>query len=203
MIKPTLVALTLFAAGSVAYAEDEVTPPTPTPAPTPTAPSAGGAPFGKGTYGISVGIAGFGTPSYVLDFVDFLNDKAAIDILGGIKFDKTPGVTDPVTGMTTGGGSVFGFALGAGYRMYTHKGTTVHTYIQPFGLLAATDVSKFGDTFGLELGGNFGAEAFLNDWFSFRGQIGAALTFNSTPKKTLQTIGFETVTGLYANVYWK
>lgn len=201
MIKSSLVALTLFATGSVAFADDEVAPtPTPTPTPAPMAPTAGG-PFGKGTLGISVGVAGAGTPQYVLDFVYFLSDKAALDILGGITLNHAAAVT--VAGMTTPSSTVFGFAAGLGYRMYTHKGSTIHTYIQPYGLVAATDAGHIADTFGLQLGGNFGAEAFINDWLSFRGQVGAALAFNSTAGSTFSNIGFQTQTGLFANVYWK
>lgn len=203
MTKPALLALAgLLAASTVARAEDEVgtpTPPTPT-APTPMAPSSGG-PFQKGAMGISTGIAGGFGANYILDFAYFLNDKAALDILGGLQLVKTPNTsTDPNVDNSA---TAFGFSLGLGYRLYTHKGQTIHTYLQPYGLLSSADVGHFGDTFALAIGGNFGAEAFVNEWLSFRGQVGAALNASSLPGKTFSTIGVGTTTGAFVNVYWK
>jgi hypothetical protein len=201
MLKNSLLAFTaLCATATVASAEDEVTP-TPTPAPTPMAPSGGG-PFTKSTLGLSVSVPGI-SPGYLMDIVYFLSDKAAIDILGGIVFTHAPGV--PATATTPAGSATnaFGFSIGAGYRMYTHKGQVIHTYIQPYGLLSSIDVGNAGDNFALQVGANFGAEAFVNDWLSFRGQVGAAIGANSTAGNTLATIALATTTGLFANVYWK
>jgi hypothetical protein len=203
MMKPALLALAglLAASSSVAFAEDEVTPtPTPTPAATPMTPSSGG-PFQKGAMGISTGIAGGFGASYIVDFAYFLSDKAAVDIFGGLQLVHTPDTS--VAPAASNAVTAFGFAAGIGYRMYTHKGQTIHTYIQPFGLLQSTDVGHAADTFAIAVGANFGAEAFVNDWLSFRGQIGAALNASSIPSKTLQVIGVGTTTGAFVNVYWK
>ena len=202
MLKNSLLAFTaLCAAATVASAEDEVTPPTPTPAPTPMAPTGGG-PFTKGTLGFSVAVPG-AAPGYLADVVYFLSDKAALDLLAGVVFTHAPGTPATATMPAGDATNALGFSLGAGYRMYTHKGATIHTYIQPYGLLSTLDVGNAKDNFALQVGGNFGAEAFVNDWLSFRGQVGAAIGFNSTPGNTLATIGFATTTGLFADVYWK
>lgn len=187
-----------------AHAEDgelgEITP-TAEPTPTPTGPSdmgAGGGPFKKGSLGFSVAVPG-ATPPYVLDIAYFLGEKAAIDIFLGLNFAKTPGVTDPITMMTTGGGSVFGFAVGGGYRMYKKVSDKIYTYIQPYLLLNAPTTEEIGDALQITLGGNFGGEAFLTDWFSFRGQVGAAFQIAQAG----DVINAATTTGLFANVYWK
>ncbi|HEX4449469.1 MAG TPA: hypothetical protein VH143_01310, partial [Kofleriaceae bacterium] len=168
-MKPIFLGLVgVLAISTVASAEDEV-PTTTAPVPVaPVAPTASGGPFQKGAMGISTGLEGGFGPNYIIDFAYFLSDKAALDILGGIQFSKTPNTA--VAPAPDNSASEFGFALGLGYRLYTHKGQTIHTYLQPFGLIQSTDVSNIGDNFALDIGVNFGAEAFVNDWLSFRGQ---------------------------------
>ncbi|MCX5746623.1 MAG: hypothetical protein NT062_29450 [Proteobacteria bacterium] len=174
------------------------TPTTPT-GPTVTEPSdMAGGPFKKGTLGVSVAVPG-AAPSFVADLVYFVDKKSAVDLLLGFSLSKTPDVTDPVSMVTTAGSTSFGFGVGAGYRIYKKINDRLHTYVQPFALFSAASVDKIGDNLVITAGGNFGAEAFVTDWFSFRGQLGAAVQF----AQKFEVINLATTTGLYANVYWK
>lgn len=200
-MKTILFASSILALATSVAGAEEIEMGTPTPTPTPTGPTdMSGGPFNKGTLGVSVGVTNsVALPSSTIDFVYFLDKKAAIDILAGIALEKTPGVTDPNTMMTVGGGTVFGFSVGVGYRIYKKINDHLHTYVQPYGLLSSADSSKIGDNLVIIAGANFGGEAFLTDWFSFRGQIGGAVAFG----QKFEAISLASTTGLFANVYWK
>lgn len=213
MLKHTMLALTLLAVTTgVAAAQGTdiggtVGGPTTTPEVTPppattTAPS--GDAFAKGTLGISVpffsvqNLTGLATvePVPTIDLVYFLSDKAALDLIAGINLHKeqtTNGAVPPMTVDTT----IFGFAIGAGYRMYTTKGA-LHTFIEPSLVLDWPD-SSASSTLALRLGGVFGVERMIADWVSFSGTIGGGLSFANSFKD----IQLATQAGLAVNLYWK
>jgi hypothetical protein len=199
MIKKTLLGVTLLAATGVASAQDTATAPVALPGDT-------GGIYQKGTLGFSLPITllsnitsivgGVAEPVPTVDVVYFLSPKAAVDLIVGINVHHYEMVTNaipPATETTT----VFGFALGLGYRLYTHKGK-LHSYLEPSGVLDWADTSNSA-AFGLRLGAAFGAERELADWMSLSGSIGAGLDLQNKFKD----IQLTPTANLAANFYWK
>ena len=184
---------------TVAHAQtpDPGTPGAPAPMPAP-----GGADeaFQKGTLGFSLPFASIssaagGAGLTTVDVVYFLNDKAALDLIGGIllhHFDKLNAAVPPTTETTT----QFGFALGGGYRMYSSK-NNLRSFIEPQLVLSWPDVSNT-DLFTINAGASFGLERNLTPWLSISGALGGFLNFTNSFKD----IQLSTSGSLAANLYW-
>jgi hypothetical protein len=212
MLKNSILAITLLALTSgIAAAQGTdlggTVPAPTTPAPTttaPAAPSSDGA-FQKGTLGIQVPFLTVGSllsavtsaePVPTIDFIYFLSDKAALDLIAGINLHKEE-VTSNAVPPTTTDTTIFGFAVGAGYRMYSRKGGT-SAFIEPSLVLDWPDSSESA-SLQLRLAGNFGLERMIVDWFSISGTIGGGLNFANSFKD----IQLATQASLAANFYWK
>lgn len=212
MLKNSMLAITLLAVTSgIAAAQGTdiggTVPAPTTPAPATTTPAPSGDAFQKGTLGIQVPFLTFDAlassvtalnaePVPTIDFIYFLSDKAALDLIAGINLHKeeiTTNGTPPTTQDTT----IFGFAVGAGYRMYSNKGGT-KAFIEPSLVLDWPDSSESA-TLQLRLAGNFGLERMLTDWLSLSGTIGGGLNFANSFKD----IQLATQASLAANFYWK
>jgi hypothetical protein len=200
MFKKTLLVIALCSATASAQGTE-----TPAPAPAPV-PMPGGDAFQKGTLGITfalnlsaeLGPTTLGEPVPTIGIMYFLSDKAALRLTAGLNIHKEQVVnnaTPPMSMDTT----VVGFALGAGYRMYKPvKAGRVHPYLEPEVNLAMPDTSQSSSLlFGV--GGQFGVEAQLADWFTLSGGIGADLDFQNSFKD----IRFATAGRFAANLYWK
>jgi hypothetical protein len=178
MFKISLLALLLSTAVAHAQAPDAG-------APAAAAPAAvmGDDPFQKGTIGLSFpftllsNVAGsveglaVAEPIPTVNVLYFMSDKAAVDLIGGINLHDEQTV-DATTMMTTST-TVFGFSLGAGYRMYKHDGK-MHSFVEPSVALFMGDTSR-SQTFGLRGGFQYGLERLLTDWMSLSGAIGGAI----------------------------
>ena len=166
----------------------------------------GGGPWQKGTLGISLPITLISNLSSVVSLTAehvptinglyFLDEKTAIDVTAGIlvhKFRYYDNSMPPVAHDTTN----FGFAVGAGYRMYKHS-EKIHTYLEPDVVLAWANTS---DTSALDLSGLFvfGLEAMFTDWSSFSGSVGGGVTANGK----FNDIKVATQANLAVNLYWK
>jgi len=201
-----LVFLLLAATPAVSHAQTPDTTPPATPPTTPEPPMAAGGAFQKGTLGFELPIAtdeglvlldtGSADQLTVVDILYFLNDKTALDLIAGINLHYEQVVSMSVP-PTTASQTVFGFELGLGYRLYTHKGI-VHSYIEPTVKLGMTD-SSVSESFFLNGGLQLGAERFLNDWLSLSGAFGAAVNFTDSFKD----IRLGPTATLAANFYWK
>lgn len=200
MFKKTLLVIAL---GSATAAAQGTEAPAPAPAPMP---ATGGDAFQKGTLGITfalnlsaeLGSTTLGESVPTIGIMYFLSEKAALRLTAGINVHKEQIVnnaTPPMSSDTT----VVGFALGAGYRMYKPvKVGRVHPYLEPEVNLAWPDTSQTSALlFGI--GGQFGVEAQLADWFTLSGGIGADLDFQNSFKD----IRFATAGRFAANLYWK
>jgi hypothetical protein len=200
MFKKTLLVIALCSATAAAQGTEA---PAPAPAPMPTT---GGDAFQKGTLGITfalnlsaeLGSTTLGESVPTIGIMYFLSEKAALRLTAGINVHKEQVVnnaTPPMSSDTT----VVGFALGAGYRMYKPvKVGRVHPYLEPEVNLAWPDTSQSAALlFGI--GGQFGVEAQLADWFTLSGGIGADLDFQNSFKD----IRFATAGRFAANLYWK
>ncbi len=191
MFRNSLLVMTIAALPTVAYADDPVAAPAP-------AGGVSGNAFQHGTLGLSLAVPGT-TPGFQLNGTYFSDEKTAFDIFGGFDLSHKPGTVDPTTMMMGDSSTTFALSLGFGYRMYKPVVDRVKTYLEPFAIFSSVDVGSIGDNIAIEAGANFGVECFLADWFSFRGQIGAAILFANKFKN----IDFGTIQGLFANVYWK
>ena len=211
MLKNSIVAITLLAltSGIAAAQGTDVggTVPAPTtPAPTTTTAAPSGDVFSKGTLGIQVPFLTVGSllsaataatePVPEIDFIYFLSDKAALDLIAGINLHKEE-ITSNAVPPTTADTTIFGFAVGAGYRMYSRKGG-LSAFIEPSLVLAWPDSSQSA-ALQLRLAGNFGLERMLTDWLSLSGTIGGGLNFANSFKD----IQLATQAGLAVNFYWK
>jgi hypothetical protein len=181
-----------------------------TPAPTAPVPVAGvnssGAPFTKGTLGVSfswtllsnltsaVSLTAERVPT--VNILYFLSESAALDIVAGINLHRTQ-VYNNATPPMASNDTRFGFAVGAGYRMYTHR-DRVATFIEP---LAVLEWANASDSASLDLSvvGQFGVEAMLSSWCSLSGAIGAGVSLTNKVKD----IQLATTANLAANLYWK
>jgi len=204
------IALTLLMTAA-AHAEGEIdmTAGGSTPATAPVAVAgvnSSGAPFTSGTLGLSfswtllsnltsaVSLTAERVPT--VNVLYFLSEKAAIDIVAGLNVHKTQvynNATPPMASDVTR----TGFAVGAGYRMYTHR-DRVATFIEP---LAVLEWNNLSDSATLELSavGQFGVEAMLNGWASLSGAIGGGVSLANKFKD----IQLATTANLAANLYWK
>ena len=170
---------------------------------TPPAATSGGDPYQKGTLGVAIPVATASSinvssllfePVPTVDILYFLDPRAAVDIIAGINLHKeqiSAGMP-PVTMDKT----VFGFAAGAGYRMYKHM-DKLHSFIEPAVSIGWADTSN-SSSFALHLAGYFGAERTVTDWFAFAGAIGAGVNFTNSFKD----IQLATTATLFANFYW-
>ena len=166
----------------------------------------GDGPWQKGTLGISfpitlltnitsaVSLTAERVPT--INGLYFLDETSALDIVFGVLVHKfvfydnsMPPVAQPKTN--------FGFALGAGYRMYKHT-NKFHTFFEPQAVVAWHNVSS---TAQLELTGQalIGAEAMFTEWSSMQGSIGGGVTANGT----FDDIKLATTASLAVNLYWK
>ncbi len=128
-----------------------------------------------------------------VDLVYFLSDKAAVDVVVGLNFHREQVVDAMGNGVDT---NLFGFALGAGYRMYSSK-NNLRSFIEPQVVLNWADTSNSA-TFGIDLGAALGLERNLTPWFSISGAVGGALNFANSFKD----IQLATSANLAANLYW-
>jgi len=170
MFKTSLLALVL--ASAVVHAQG-----------TDTAPAPAGNQYQKGAIGFEFPITLLSNfsgqltgltraePVPTVDVLYFLSDKAALDLIAGLNLHYEQTV-DPVT-MMTSNTTIFGFALGVGYRMYKHNGK-LHSFLEPKGALFWGDTSR-SPTFGLSGGVAFGLERELTDWFALNGTVGGVL----------------------------
>lgn len=180
---------------TAAYAQEpEITTPAPASGPDEA--------FHKGTLGFSLPItlltnvaSGFSVTERVptVDIVYFLNDKAAVDFIVGANFHRLQTTVAP--GMTEDT-NLFGFAVGAGYRMYSSK-NNLRSFIEPQVVLYWPDTAA-SETFSLNLAATMGLERNVTPWFSFSGAIGGALNFGNSFKD----IQLATTANLAANLYW-
>ena len=165
-----------------------------------------GAPFAKGTLGLSfswtllsnltsaVSLTAERVPT--VNVLYFLSEKAAVDIVAGFNIHKTQVYNNATPPMASDETRV-GFAVGAGYRMYTHR-DRVATFLEPLVVLDWTNVN---DSAALDINaiGQFGVEAMLNGWCSLSGAIGAGVSLTNKVKD----IQLATTANLAANLYWK
>lgn len=197
----------VLAASSLAHAQQEIDMSPPTPAPEPAAaPAATGddAAFHKGTVGFSFpftlvsniagSVQGGAGAVPTIDFVYFLNDKAALDLIGGINFHHFEAAA---ADGTTSDENVFGFAAGLGYRKYSSK-NNLRGYVEPAVVLVWPNTSN-SDSFTVDLGLSLGVERNVTPWFSVSGAIGARADFADSFKD----IQLKTDASLAANLYWK
>ncbi len=206
MFKNSLLAFTLLAAAAGAARADEPEAGTAMPPTAATTGPSGDNMFNKGTLGISVPLVGVlaGVDSAVssgsvglttLDVLYFLDPSSAIDLIAGFNLNHSSipaTMTVPASTTTT-----FGFEIGAGYRLYKHKGK-FYAYIEPRVALAWPNTSASANL-DVVVGGDFGVERFIADWFSFSGSIGGNLNFTNSFKN----IDLSTVSGIAANFYWQ
>jgi hypothetical protein len=128
-----------------------------------------------------------------VDLVYFLSDKAAVDAIVGLNFHRKQAVDAMGNGVDS---NLLGFALGAGYRMYTSK-NNLRSFIEPQLVLSWGDTSDSA-TFGVNAGAAFGLERNLTPWFSISGAVGGSLNFTNSFKD----IQLATSANLAANLYW-
>lgn len=160
--------------------------------------------YHKGTLGLALpitllsNVAGSltGTVERVptVDVVYFLSDKAAVDLIVGLNFHRKQGVN--AAGMTVDT-NLFGFAAGAGYRMYTTK-ASLRSYLEPAAVLSWPDTAT-SSTFSLSASVAFGVERPVTPWFAVTGQIAGGVAFANSFKD----IQLATSAGLAANLYWR
>jgi hypothetical protein len=171
---------------------------TPPPAAAPSGPDEA---FHKGTLGFAfpftlvTNLVGTGAQVPTVDAVYFLSDKAAVDLIAGLSlrhFDRLNGAAPPVSETVT----VFGFALGAGYRMYSSK-NNLRSFIEPQLVLSWPDTAT-SSTFTINAGAAMGLERNLTPWFSISGAVGGSLNFTNSFKD----IQLATSANLAANLYW-
>jgi len=169
------------------------------------APAAGGPDeaFHKGTLGfafpftlisnVSGSVGGLVEKVPTVDIVYFLSDKAAVDVVVGLNFHRKQALDAMGGGVDT---NQFGFAIGAGYRMYSSK-NNLRSFIEPQLVLNWADTADSA-TFGLNAGAALGLERNLTPWFSISGAVGGALNFANSFKD----IQLATSANLAANLYW-
>lgn len=196
---------TAYAQGEVDMTSGEGMPASAAPVSVPGVTSSG-APFAKGTLGLSLPVTLLSNITSAVSLTAervptvnvlyFLSDKAAVELIGGINVHKTrqynqatPPMPEDVT--------IFGFAVGAGYRIYTHR-NKVATFIEPQ-LLMSWDNTSDSATLSFEALGAFGVEAMLTDWCSLSGAIGGGVSLGNKAKD----IQLATTANLAANLYWK
>ena len=132
----------------------------------------------------------------VVDILYFVNEKAALDLILGFNlhhFDRVTNAVPPTTSTVT----VFGIAVGAGYKMYKARGP-VHAFVEPTVVVAWGDTANTA-SLGLRLGGRFGIEHTIGDWFTLSGAIGGAISFTDK----FHDIQVIPTASLAANFYWK
>lgn len=128
-----------------------------------------------------------------VDLVYFLSDKAAVDVVVGLNFHRKQALDAMGNGVDT---NLFGFAIGAGYRMYSSK-NNLRSFIEPQLVLNWADTADSA-TFGLNAGAALGLERNLTPWLSISGAVGGALNFANSFKD----IQLATSANLAANLYW-
>jgi len=177
---------------AVAHAQQADTGPT-------AAPAGADEAFQKGTLGfafpftlVTSGGPAVGAPT--VDLVYFLSDKAALDVIAGINLHRQH--TVDVMGNAVDS-TLFGFAVGAGYRMYSSK-NNLRSFIEPQLVLSWANTSN-SDTFAIDAGAAFGLERNLTPWFSISGAVGASLAFT----QSFKDIQLATSANLAANLYWR
>jgi hypothetical protein len=194
-----LIGALVTATATAAHAQetDMSTPP-------PAAPSGPDEAFHKGTLGFAFpftlisNVAGsiLGTTTErvpTVDLVYFLSDKAAVDVIVGLNFHRNHTVDAMGGAVDT---NLLGFALGAGYRMYSSK-NNLRSFIEPQLVLSWADTAA-SDTFGVNAGAAFGLERNLTPWFSISGAVGGSLNFT----QSFKDIQLATSANLAANLYW-
>lgn len=164
--------------------------------------------FKKGTMGLTFPVTSLfsfsitgataGPPTVTTaNFTYFMDSNNALDLMVGVGLHVTP--DDPTTTPPTASSTIFGVAVGAGYKMYKHHSAKIHTFLEPYAKISAPDVANFADFLSLGIGAQMGAECMFTDWFSISGAIGAQADFTNKFKK----IDIATFTGgLFANMYW-
>lgn len=207
MLAP-LAALGLLISTAQAQEIDMSPPSSSTASPTSAAPApvatGDDAAFHKGTMGFSFpftllsniasGVGGVTERVQTIDFVYFVSDTGAIDLIGGINFHRKQALD--TMGMTTDT-NLFGFTAGVGYRAYSSK-HNLRAFLEPQLILSWPDTSD-SDAFSAEVALQFGAERNVTSWFSFSGAIGAGLAFANS----FNDIQLATTATLAANLYWR
>lgn len=205
MFKNSMILIALGATTAAAQGTDPAAPAPANPAPMPGV-AAGGDAFAKGTLGVTFGLnlsaelgpATLGETVPTIGLMYFLSETAALRLTGGINLHKEQVVNNATPPMATDT-TLFGFALGAGYRMYRPvKVGRVHPYIEPEAHLYWPDTSQSSQVL-VGVSGQFGVECMLGDWFSLSGGIGAGLDFTNSFKD----IKLATAGRLAANLYWR
>ncbi|HEX4419471.1 MAG TPA: hypothetical protein VH165_16275 [Kofleriaceae bacterium] len=193
------------ATATAAHAQEiDMSPPAAAPTSATPAPATGDdAAFHKGTLGfsfpftllsnISGSVGGVEERVPTIDLVYFLNDKAAVDLIGGLNFHRKQATDATGAAVDT---NLFGFALGAGYRAYSSK-NSLRSFIEPQVVLSWPDTSDSA-TFTLNAGVEFGLERNITSWFSISGAVGGGLNFTNSFKD----IQIATQANLAANLYW-
>jgi hypothetical protein len=209
-----LLAVLVTLTPAVAFAQPDPATPEGAPAPSPsaTAPGDAGSPavFKHGTMGLSIPISLLtidlgalgGTTETVptANVLYFSDPTTAFDLIVGLNLHHTEDTTTGNPPVPVAGGTIFGVAVGAGYRMYKHHSARIHTFLEPSVLVAINDFGNAADTVSLRAGAALGAEAMFTEWFSVSGTIGAGVSF--TQKfKDIQLATF--TSGLSANFYWE
>lgn len=177
---------------------DMGTPPAPT-----AAPAGADQAFHKGTLGftfpftlvtnVAGSVLGTGEKVPTVDIVYFLSDKAAVDVIVGLNFHRKQ--TIDATMMVTDT-NLFGFAAGAGYRMYSSK-NNLRSFLEPQLVLNWADTADTA-TFAVNAGAAMGLERNVTPWFSISGAVGGSLNFTNSFKD----IQLATSANLAANLYW-
>ena len=147
---------------------------------------------GQGSYGLNFAVPTGSGPT--IGGTYFLENDRAVEIGFGLDLNKTPATA------TAASGTVFGFSIDAGYRMYCKRVGSLMPYLQPGLFLAkAAATGGFGANLTVAPNAGIGAEYFFARTFSIGIGTGVALTF----KNNFNAIRFATGTSaLTGSFYW-
>jgi hypothetical protein len=113
------------------------------------------------------------------NFLWKLGGENWLDLSIGVDLTKLPDPLDPMADAEV----VFGFELGAGYRMYKPMKGRIRPFLEPFLVFGAADVSNFADVMQLTVGAMMGFDYQLMDQFTLGAGIGAAAAFQNKFKE--------------------
>jgi hypothetical protein len=162
--------------------------------------------FAKGTIGFSFPVTlltniasvagGLAEQVPTINVLYFTNGKTAFDLVIGLNIHKQQVLDNSVPPMAVDS-TAFGFAIGAGYRMYKAKGD-FHTFLEPQAILEWGDT---GNSATATVTGNFlfGAEIDLVERLSVSGAVGGGVV----AANKFKDIQLATTATLAVNLYWK